>query len=872
MKLSWIALVALLVTPLVAQDDAPVDPRERELLAAEIAELTDGDLDRAIAVYRKVRGDAEAPATLRHRASYALARSLRKRGALQEAETVLRALVAAKDVDPAIAKPAAAFLRELTAPAADTPFDWRTAMENDPALRERIVQLCLDLVNPSKRFETMLSLIAIGRIAAPTVEQFGRATGSLSHRLSLGVVLIRSGHFDALPWVLGTTTGKLVEHHAWDIFELGSWLLQQPDATRQAVLDAIRKVTVVPEAVWAAGLLRACCGDGRDAERWLVALDPLMETKNTLALRAMRPLLATLAERNDATRIAILDRLRKPMTVPVTTAYRYCFEILQERLHPGLSGSELVAALERGRSRNAWHPDDVEATVHGLFVRLLNDGDVATARALASSGDNSESISRRYVQPNPVPVPASFLPVLHEAPFGARWLWDRLRAHDFPTLVPAFIATLRDGKARTLMSTPFWPATGFVVTKTLFRAMPDVLAFDDPWARNFAAMSIAHHPDDQTEAIAKALAKTAVTDGAVSDDANAAANQVHHATASVALWALLRASGAHPEYATIAVDALGRVADEDATLHAVGSIPQAARGELLVTAIHAATTPSGLAAVRRLANGLSDPPLVNAVSPHRALFEDRRRREAFRWIGTHAFTPAEAWRPLFEATFRDEAFDDAVRVASFHHAWPASAAWVEWDAFLAKPDPCAWPIVGALTRVSSSRNGNRNGPVRPTGHASGRLLEWLFEQSLPRHQAILTALAASGDEKLRLIGIQLARQSGSDPAWTTALLGGALDDADHDVRLEAVDALASTRSAHALPHLLRILNDPALEPYRRLYARMVLDRLVEIASTETIPAVAALLEDPDLNVRAAAAAALRKIRQAITDRDEARRK
>ncbi len=861
MKACWIALAALLAAaPLVAQDDPPVDPRERELLSAEIAELTDGDLDRAIAVYRKVRGDAEAPATLQHRASYALARALRKRGALQEAETVLRALVSAKGVDPAIAKPAAAFLRELTAPAADTPFDWRTAMENDPALRERIVQLCLDLVNPSKRFETMLSLIAIGRIAAPTVEQFGRATGSLSHRQSLGIVLLRTGHFDALPWVFGTSTGKLIEHHTWDVFELGSWLMQQPAATRKTFLDALRVVTIVPEATWAAGLLRAYCGDGAGAERWLVALDPILKMEGMFARKLYRPLLRVLIERDDAVRNAMLARLRKPDAVPVMTAYRYCFEILRERLLPGLSGKELVAALERGRSRNSYRQADVEATVHGLFVRLLDDGDVASARALAASSDNRDWITRRYLRPNTAPVPASFLPVLREAPFGAQWLWDRLRTQDNPGLVPAFVATLRDGKARTLLTDPLWPGQGFSTTSAFVRAMPEVLTFDDPWARNFAAFVIANRPDDQTEAIAKVLAKTAITEGAVPDDVNTAHNQVHRATAAGALWALLRATDSHPEHAPIAVDALGRVADEKAAGHALSRYE--VREELLGLAIRGATTPSGLVAARRLAKHISDAHLTNAVPPLRALFEDPRRREAFRWIGTHAFTPVEAWRPLFEATFRDTAFDDAIRVASFHHAWPASAAWVDWEGFLAKPDPRAWPILRALT----------DGQVRPGQNLSGRFRDWLFEQPRQREKAILAALLASTDAKLRLIGVLLGRQSARDPAWTTAFLGSALKDTDDDVRHAAVHALAGTRSAHALPHLLRILNDPALEHLRPPYLERVLHRLVEIASPETIPAVAALLDDPNLNVRAAAAAALRKIRQAITDRDEARRK
>ena len=182
-------ICASLTLPQLLAGDGPED----KLLQGELLEVSSGDLEKAMAVYRAVEADEKAPEPTRARALLCLARCQRKLGELEAARKTLGALIKAHSNEREVIRQAQSFLKELEGGRATNPdFDWLKELEKSPEIQARVFDLTMDLMSgdASKAEASRRQLRALGTVAVPVMERVLDLSQDRMQRLWLASLLV----------------------------------------------------------------------------------------------------------------------------------------------------------------------------------------------------------------------------------------------------------------------------------------------------------------------------------------------------------------------------------------------------------------------------------------------------------------------------------------------------------------------------------------------------------------------------------------------------------------------------------------------------------------------------------------------------------
>ena len=131
--------------------DPHADSPDAQLLRAEILELSRGDLDGAMAIYRELADDESTGDAIRAKALLQLARCHRKRGELEVARRLFEQLVEKHTAQGEVIDQARGFLNELKQGRSDNPaFDWLETMVATPEIQERIFGAIMAMTLPGE--------------------------------------------------------------------------------------------------------------------------------------------------------------------------------------------------------------------------------------------------------------------------------------------------------------------------------------------------------------------------------------------------------------------------------------------------------------------------------------------------------------------------------------------------------------------------------------------------------------------------------------------------------------------------------------------------------------------------------------------------
>ncbi len=243
----------------------PSDSPDARLLRAEILELSRGDLDSAMAIYRSLSEDESAGEAIRAKALLQLARCHRKRGELEPARDLLERLVEKHLSQGEVIEQARGFLRELKAGRSDNPaFDWLESMMTSPEVQDRIFGHIMAMVSPNEAGdEAKKQLKALGGIVVPALEKFVRTTQDDLHREHLARLLVELEQFEYLATVFpghghSTKTGWVQEHV--------TWFLSLDDEKRSECHEALSRCTAAENREYALRLTRLAAKDYRFAQ------------------------------------------------------------------------------------------------------------------------------------------------------------------------------------------------------------------------------------------------------------------------------------------------------------------------------------------------------------------------------------------------------------------------------------------------------------------------------------------------------------------------------------------------------------------------------------------------------------------------------
>ncbi|MCZ6792970.1 MAG: HEAT repeat domain-containing protein [Planctomycetota bacterium] len=278
-----LAVLALFSAPtLIAQDEAR-DPEGR-LLRAELLEVSNGELEGAMKEYRSLVEDAETPPGVRDKARLCLGRCLRKRGDLEGARKILRALTDDEKTDRTVARRAASFLREIETGKSENPdFDWIGELQKNPAIRARIFDYVMDLVEEdSKALAASRQLLALGTLTVPMLEQAAKNSRDEDHRRRLALILGHMGRYEllepALSWQGDLRVVGVVRVDRWLIQSFVQRTRSLKAAERQTLVSAVARLASgrADPALRALVLLHA--GERRDLPRLLGAIEGVYST------------------------------------------------------------------------------------------------------------------------------------------------------------------------------------------------------------------------------------------------------------------------------------------------------------------------------------------------------------------------------------------------------------------------------------------------------------------------------------------------------------------------------------------------------------------------------------------------------------------
>ncbi|MCA8960154.1 MAG: tetratricopeptide repeat protein, partial [Planctomycetes bacterium] len=189
---------------------AEVDPPDAQLLRGELLEVSRGDLDGAMAIYRELIAAEGTSDAIRAKALLKLARCHRKRGELEAARGLLEQLVTEHAEQAGVIEEAEGFLREIRAGRSDNPdFDWVGALLESPEFQDRIVGHVLAMVGDTSESEiARQKLAALGEISVPALERFHNTTRDVAHRIRIARLLVELGRWEYLSSAVSRDIGS----------------------------------------------------------------------------------------------------------------------------------------------------------------------------------------------------------------------------------------------------------------------------------------------------------------------------------------------------------------------------------------------------------------------------------------------------------------------------------------------------------------------------------------------------------------------------------------------------------------------------------------------------------------------------------------
>ena len=168
---------------------------EDRLLEGELFEVSAGDLDKAMTVYRTLIDLSDTPESVRARALLYLARCHRKLGQVDRAKEHLDRLVQKHTEERDVLRQARAFLRELQGETSNPEFDWLSELGKNPEIQARVFDLAMDMVDVDGETgqRARRQLLALGSVGVPVLEKMVATSRDARHRHHLALLLINLG-------------------------------------------------------------------------------------------------------------------------------------------------------------------------------------------------------------------------------------------------------------------------------------------------------------------------------------------------------------------------------------------------------------------------------------------------------------------------------------------------------------------------------------------------------------------------------------------------------------------------------------------------------------------------------------------------------
>lgn len=402
----WAAIaltcLALGVAPALSTASVAENDPEAKLLRAEILELSRGDLDGAMAIYRELVADEATGDAVRAKALLQLAGCHRKRGELETARELLQRLVDQHAQHSDLIRVAQGYLREIEQGRSDNPtFDWIEELLASPEIQARIFDHAMALASHSDWGAARNQLRALGTLAAPTLDRLARTTQDANHRGRLALILIEMGRFDHMEAAVKYS----------DFSDLISVIRGLSDASR---VQALAAVNAIP---WEEGrfgrriaVLRLACGAGdrisQDLQEFLeYQRGVLGSTSRDRALRAL-----------DSTDQVTVEAFKTFATGSDEAVLRIRGHLIQRLLrdHPEMVSIEAIDSVHRYREVDHFFPrleelgriDDI-ATLYakhrrGHPIEFLRPG--TRAQVFRAAGELGLSIETAFRHPETLGV------------------------------------------------------------------------------------------------------------------------------------------------------------------------------------------------------------------------------------------------------------------------------------------------------------------------------------------------------------------------------------------------------------------------------------------------------------------------------------
>jgi hypothetical protein len=893
---SWI-LVALLTAPAAALRAEGVEDR---LLEGEILEVSKGDLEKAMAIYRAIHADEKAPEAARARALLYLARCQRKVGEIEAARKTLDDLVKAHAKEEEVIRQARSFLREIESGKAESPrFDWLREMEKSPEVQAKAFDLAMDLAlnpNEGEYLRAMRQLRALGTLAAPILERVIETSRDPTQRVSIAVLLAQMGRYERLP-VIFETDVSVRSNYLVSAFQTVVAVI--PDLEERARKEFLAAVERAPETT-KRDLVRQICllAGAKEGE-----VDPLLRgleggVERWDALAIGRALTRT-AARDPAAARAIAGRI-VDRACPAKAREIY-FSVLGEASPASLGTDEYVAHIEALETNQAQALEQLpDAGKFEVLLRLTAgpardavtalfwSSGVQVGRGRAARG------SSRVPSQSPSPDPR-WAPVLRAA---KDWRGLHILAELNEAAIPDLVEFLRNRStlapeyggcvnANDCAHAAAWGQPGGGPSAALLEAMAKLIDAEDPIT---VAIAIETLSLGSPEAVSPAFTAVERLARSAADDR----------VRELALHVLVKVFGMDPEKGSAVARTLF---DEFRRRVALGETPETyARSPLFeVQVVGFTRIGSPSTSSRRFADTLDwvfafidNPPrealypdvlkLANAdggapfersfagrwrandhvmrtryltvAAPHlepvtspelmasvaEKLIDGLRASGVSPREGLEAAVGSPAAAAQIAAFFRRVVAEPAVplklRLTMFEWGGQAAFEWFEWETFLGKDDPLADEIDHILFNKSS----------------------WF--QALPESERSAIAAAALGSPRAT-VRIGAVGQVSLERKDAAEVLKGAIDDSHRGVRAEALKRLAGITRTDVAP----VFHDLLASPHADVRAGVV-EALIRFADPRSIEPIVKLLDDPDIDVRAKALEAVKAIRKTLEERDE----
>ena len=197
------------------------------------------------------------------------------------------------------------------------------------------------------------------------------------------------------------------------------------------------------------------------------------------------------------------------------------------------------------------------------------------------------------------------------------------------------------------------------------------------------------------------------------------------------------------------------------------------------------------------------------------------------------------------------------RIVAVNLAWPGSSKWFEWPAFLKSDDPLAYLIL-----------------LEPNPKPSvwslfySRFFAWVKTLPLEERKTLCEATLKNSNPWIRQSGVRILifEEKEKHPFFLKMF-----EDSDVNVQMVAYRYFMKDLTVHLAPMLIQILQEQKFVRLRKLYILEIINTLVKIAEPESLEPLGALLDDPDLTIRAQALRGLREIRKALEEKQEWKR-